>query len=44
MLKEMEKKRLGTIIKSERNNEEVQIAVIVFVNYGDFCINGAESE
>ena len=40
----MEKKRFSIIIKHERNNEEVQILVVAFIDDGFFVTRGTESE
>ena len=44
VFKEMKNKRLGTIIRSDRNNEKVKRVVIAFVDDGYFCTSGEESE
>ena len=44
MFNEMENKRLRIIIKSEINDEEVQILVVAFIDDGFFVTRGTESE
>ena len=44
MFMEMRKKRLGMIIKSKSNHKEAQRDATSFINDGDFCASGVESE
>ena len=44
MFKEMDKKRLGMIIKSKSNHKKAQRDTIYFVNDGFFCASRVESE
>ena len=42
--KELEKKRLVTILKSKHANAKVQISAISFVDDSDFCSGGVECD